>query len=127
MFASKAVVAALDSDEQARLTSLQTGDIVADDSNHIVFVNDAAAAILGWEAALLTGYRLLEIIPPHLRASHLAGFTRHSLTGESRLLGRPVQVPALRRDASTIEIELTIEQLPARRGRTAYLATMRAI
>lgn len=98
--------------------------IVADDANRIVYANAATAELLGWPEGDLVGRRLLAIIPPHLREAHLAGFTRVQLGGAARILGRPVVVPALRRDGTTVEVRLTIEPLTTDRARTSYLARL---
>src|SRR5204862_4504238 len=121
-FAADRAAAELTDADRERFESVIGGAVVADDSNRIVLANDRAAELLGWDASDLIGYRLVQIIPPDLRAAHLAGFTRLTFTGESRLLGQPVDVAALRRDGSTVDIRLTIEGLAARGGRTAYLA-----
>ena len=56
----------------------------------------------------LVAQRLTTIIPSRLRQAHLAGFARYQLTGEAHILDKPVRLPALRRDGSTVEVELTI-------------------
>jgi PAS domain S-box-containing protein len=100
--------------------------VVADDANRIVLANDAAAELLGWPtAADLAGKRLTTLIPPRFREAHLAGFTRYQLSGETRVLGRPLEVPVLRGDGSEVDVELTIEAVPARGGRTAFRAALR--
>lgn len=101
----------LAAEQQQALDSMAGAVVAADDTNHIVYVSDDAAALLGWEAASLRGERLTVIVPPELRAAHLGGYTRYQVTGEHRLLGQPVRVPALRRDGTIVEIELLIEVL----------------
>ena len=93
--------------------------VVADDANRIIFVNEAAAELLGWESTALVGQRLTVLIPPELREAHLAGFSRLQVTGEPHILGSVVQVPALRRDESTVEVALVIDQLTGPDGRSA--------
>ena len=101
--------------------------VVADDGNRIVYVNAAAAELLGWTSEELTGRRLLSIIPPEMRVAHLAGFTRYLLTSRSRILGRPVQLPLLHRDGSRIDAELLIEPMSTQDHRVAFIARLSAV
>ncbi len=114
------VAAALPADELERLQRTTEPTVVADDANRIIFVNDAAGELLGWDPEVLVGQRLTVLIPPELREAHLAGFSRLQVTGEPRILGSPVQVPAVRRDGSSVEIALTIEQVAGTGGRRAF-------
>jgi hypothetical protein len=72
----------------------------------------------------LAGQRLTVLIPPELREAHLAGFSRLQVTGEPRILGLTVRVPALRRDGSSVEVALIIEQLAVPRGRSVFRALL---
>lgn len=97
--------------------------VVADDANRILVVNAAAAALLRWSPDELCGQRLVTIIPPELRDAHLAGFAHLQRTGEGRIIGRAVEVPALRRDGTRVEISLVIEPLSFE-SRTSYRASL---
>jgi PAS domain S-box-containing protein len=74
----------------------------------IAFANAAAARLLGWSADELRGKPLTIIMPPRMRAAHEAGLRRYTATHHSRIIGRPIRVPALRRDGSEVDIELTL-------------------
>ena len=115
----------LPDEEVRRLDGLRTGTIVADDANRILYVNPAAAALLGWADRELVGRRLVTIVPPELRGAHLAGFTRYLLTGEARLLGRRARLPALCRDGSVVQVDLSIEMADLD-GRQVFRAELRA-
>lgn len=52
------------------------------------------------------------IVPPHLRAAHMAGLRRHVETGEEHILGKRVTVSAQRADGTRIPVELTISRVP---------------
>lgn len=110
--------------EVRRLGALTVGALVADDGNRIVYANAAAADLLGWDAGELEGRRLVTIVPPELRELHLAAFTRYLLTGHGRLIGRPVHVPALRRDGTTTDVQLTIESVELGGGRRGFRALL---
>lgn len=108
------------------LRTATAATIVADDTNHIVYANDAATELLGWRGDDLIGRRLTAIVPPELREAHLAGFTRYHVTGETRILGTPVVVPALHRDGDRIEVELRVTALDGP-GRPAFRAELRPL
>jgi signal transduction histidine kinase len=52
------------------------------------------------------------IIPPRLREAHLKGITRYLETGEGPVLGRRIEVPALRADGVEFPVELAITRVP---------------
>lgn len=98
--------------------------IVGDDHNRIVAVSPAALLLLGWDEADLVGQRILAVIPPRMRERHVAGFTRSVVTGDDRLLGTPLPLPALARDGREIAIDLFLSRHTAASGRTVYLARL---
>jgi PAS domain S-box-containing protein len=114
----------LSREEERSLSAPGVAVMVADAGNRIVFVSEAAAALLGWEPGELTGRRLTTVIPPDLREAHLAGFTRFQVTGKSRLLGQSVRVRALRRDGSEIDVELELDVVHRSQGRQGFRAVI---
>src|SRR5437868_11352231 len=48
------------------------------------------------------------IIPMELRARHRTGMAQYRATGDGSLLGRRIEMPALRSDGSRLEVELAI-------------------
>ncbi|MGW5432831.1 SpoIIE family protein phosphatase [Streptomyces sp. NPDC004059] len=98
--------------------------VAADDRNRIIAVNNAAASLLGWQAHDLLGQRLTVLMPEHLRKRHVAAFTSLLLTGEPRILGRSIPVPALHRDGRLIPIRLDIQTQEAVDGRTVFVAQL---
>lgn len=119
--------ARLGPEEVARLDRSTVATVVADDANRIIMLNGAARRLLGWEGGRLAGHRLTVIIPPELRQAHLAGYARHQLTGEGPLIGRATQVPALRRNGTRVEVEISITTWPTSEGETYYRAELRAV
>jgi PAS domain S-box-containing protein len=111
-------------EELDRRRAMAEPTVVADDANRVIFVNQAAAEVLGWDPEALVGQRLTVLITPELRPAHLAGFSRLQVTGEARILGSAVRVPALRRDGSSVEIALTITRLAGVAGRSAFCAVL---
>jgi PAS domain S-box-containing protein len=87
---------------------------------HEAFISmDAQGAVVYWNARAeeMFGYARQEaigqpvadmLIPPEQRAAHRAGLRRFLETGEGRVLDRPLELTALRRDGSTVPVRLTV-------------------
>ncbi|MBW3555932.1 MAG: PAS domain S-box protein [Actinobacteria bacterium] len=112
--------------DRAQLVAMAGAVIAADDTNHILYVSDSAGELLGWPPEELTGKRLTVIVPPELREAHLAGYTRFQVTGETGIIGVPVRVAAFRHDGTRVQVELTIDLLPRKRG-AAFVARLRPL
>ena len=108
--------------DSAVVTEATTGVIAADDANRIVAISNPLAATLGWEPAELVGRRVVTVIPPALREAHVAGFSRHLVTGEAHVLGVPLDLPVLRKDGTEVRCRFLIERATVSQGRTVYLA-----
>jgi PAS domain S-box-containing protein len=89
-----------------------------------VFVDDAAADLLGWDPAELTGRRVTAIVPPGLREAHVAGFARYQISRSPVLLGRTVRVPAQHRDGREVPVQLTIEAYHGGDGLRGFRAVL---
>ncbi|MEV8567611.1 SpoIIE family protein phosphatase [Streptomyces sp. NPDC051322] len=98
--------------------------VAADDGNRIVAANRAAAEMLGWQADDLVGRRLTTLIPEHLRKRHMAAFDSLLLTGQHRILGHSVPLPALHRDGRVVPVRLFIETQETTDGRTVFVAQL---
>ncbi|MFN2615841.1 MAG: PAS domain S-box protein, partial [Thermoleophilaceae bacterium] len=99
-------------------------------------VIDAAGRVLEWNRAAeeTFGYTRVQalrqrlgnlIVPPELRDSHERWLMRQVASGESRLLGRRVELPAVRADGTRLTVELTITRTPDEQ--TAFVAYLRDI
>jgi len=98
-----------------------------DGDGNVVDWNRRAEEIFGWSRDEAMGRPLTEtIIPPAQRDAHRAGLARLAQTGEQRLLNRRIEVEALRRDGTTLDIELSIVEL-GRPGQKMYGASLRDI
>lgn len=103
--------------------------IAVDDDGAIVEWNPAAVETFGWQRAEVLGRRIgAVIVPAHHRERHELGMTRYKATGEARMLGRQVEVEALRRDGTVFPAEIAMNevQLPNRRLFTAHLRDLTA-
>ncbi|QJE74428.1 PAS domain S-box protein [Aerophototrophica crusticola] len=99
--------------------------IISVDSDGLVQeFNPAAERTFGWSRAEAMGRNMGElIIPTHLRAAHDRGMARLKETGEHRLLGRRMELEAMRRDGTVFPVELAITEVALGPGRryTAYI------
>ena len=74
--------------------------------------NPASERIFGWSSAEAIGREMAElIIPVRYRAAHRAGLGRFLATREANVLGRRLELSALRRDGSEFPVELAITAL----------------
>jgi len=109
--------------DPAPVRRARTALLAADDLNRIVAASPAALELLGWDDSLI-GKRVVTVIPHRLRERHIAAFTLHLLTGEGRMIGRRVTVPALRRDGTEIEVTLLIRAEVSSDGRAVFVAEL---
>ena len=95
-----------------------------DAGGRIIEFNPAAEAMFGYPREQVLGAQMVElIVPPALRARHREGLRRYLGGGEPRILGRRVELSALRVDGTEFPIELTITRvaLPDAPSFTAYI------
>jgi PAS domain S-box-containing protein len=91
--------------------------IQMDDAGVIVEWNPQAEATFGWARHEAVGATLGElIVPEDQRAHHEAGLRRFLRTGDAPILGKRIELEALRRDGRAITVELTVTALRRRRG-----------
>jgi two-component system NtrC family sensor kinase len=98
--------------------------IAIDEAGHIIEFNPAAEATFGYRRTEALGRSIAElVVPPALRQQHLDGFERYIKGGEPRILGRRVDIEAMRANGEVFPVELTITEvrLPERRLFTAHL------
>jgi PAS domain S-box-containing protein len=83
--------------------------VTTDETGHVVEFNPAAAAMFGLSREQALGRSVAEVmIPPRLRAAHEAGMARVTAGGEQRVMGRRVEMPALRADGSEFPVEMVL-------------------
>ncbi|MFQ6404346.1 putative bifunctional diguanylate cyclase/phosphodiesterase [Methylophilus sp. 'Pure River'] len=104
----------LKSEQRAQLVLENALDAIVniDLQGLIVEWNRAAAQMFGYTRAEVVG-RMLEdvIVPPAYREAHHQGMQRLQQSGHSRLLGKLIEITALRRDGSEFPVELTIVEI----------------
>ena len=82
--------------------------VTADERGHIVFWNRAAARLFGHSEAQAVGAPLTLIIPPRHRPAHDVGMARVHGGGPHRVIGRTVELEAIRQDGSEFPVELSL-------------------
>lgn len=103
-----------DSEQRASLVLEHALDAIVniDMQGLIVEWNRAASHIFGYSRSEVLGRRLEDVIvPPEHRIAHHQGMHRLQQTGQSRLLGKLIEITALRRDGTEFPIELTIVEI----------------
>ena len=109
---------------QAVLDSALDSIICMDRNGRVQEFNAAAEKTFGFKREEVLGRELATIIiPPELREPHRRGLATYLSTGEARVLGKRIEVPAVRADGSLLLVELTITVVQSAEGPffTAYL------
>ena len=83
--------------------------VCTDQAGVITEWNHQSELTFGWTAKEAIGCLLDElIVPPQLREAHRAGMKRYLLSSESRVLNQRLELPAMRRDGTTLPAEVRI-------------------
>ena len=97
---------------RAMLDSALDAIVGMDAAGVITEFNPAAERMFGYARAEAVGQRMSElIVPPALRQQHVEGLARYVAGGESRILGRRIEITAMRRDGSEFPVELSIQRV----------------
>jgi PAS domain S-box-containing protein len=87
--------------------------VTIDHEGCITEFNPPAEHTFGYRRDEVLGKHLADtIIPPSLREKHRQGFARYLATGESRVLGKRIEMTAVRADGSEFPVELAITRIP---------------
>lgn len=98
---------------QAILDAALDAIISMDQAGLVIEWNPSCERIFGWTRKEAMGCDLSTlIIPEELREQHTQGLLHYLETGEEKILGRRLELPAIHKDGTKISTELTI--LPAR-------------
>ena len=103
-------------ESEERMRAILESDLDAvvtmDGQGQIVEFNPAAEKILGFRRDVTIGKRLVDlIIPQRMREDHNRGLELYLKTGEARMLGRRVEVTALRDGGSEFPAELAVTRV----------------
>ncbi len=87
--------------------------VTIDHEGCITEFNPPAEHTFGYRRNEVLGKHLADvIIPPSLREKHRQGFARYLATGEARVLGKRIEMTAVRADGSEFPVELAIARIP---------------
>jgi PAS domain S-box-containing protein len=83
-----------------------------DHEGRITEFNRAAEKIFGYSREEVLGIALADVlVPPRLRESHRIGLARYLATGEGSVIGKRIEISALRRDGAEVPVELAITRV----------------
>ncbi len=95
--------------------------------SNVIEWNPAAEKTFGYSREEVLGQPLCDlIIPPVLRATHLAGMSKYLATGEGPVLNRRIEISAMRHGGEEFPVELAITRI-AREGAPLFTAYLRDI
>jgi PAS domain S-box-containing protein len=101
---------------EALLGAVDDAIVVVDHASRILHWNRGAERLFGHAAAAALGQPLSLIIPERHQAAHTAGHARVVDTGEARILGKRVELPAQHADGHEIPVELVLSRAEDRGG-----------
>jgi len=88
--------------------------VAMDAEGRISEFNPAAETMFGWRRDEVVGRPLADvIIPASFRARHRDGLARYLATGEETVLGRRLELTAVRRNGEAFPVELAITRIPS--------------
>ncbi len=111
---------------RAAIVDLALDSIVTSDHRGVITeFNPAAEATFGYRKEEVIGGQMVDlIIPPAYRERHLRGMERYLKTGEANVLGRRIELSAMKSDGTEFPVELAIVRLPGD-GPPVFTAYMR--
>jgi len=99
--------------------------ITMDHRGLVVEFNPAAEAMFGYTREQAVGKPLANLImPPAARAEHQRGFAQYLETGKGRILGKRVEMTAMRADGAEFPAELAVTRI-LRNGPPMFAGTIR--
>ncbi|HYS54246.1 MAG TPA: EAL domain-containing protein [Thermoanaerobaculia bacterium] len=84
--------------------------VTIDDRSTVLSANDSVDRIFGYSPQDLIGQSLTVLMPPELRARHLAAMARFQASGAKSFPWQAVRLPGLRKDGKAIELEISFGQ-----------------
>ncbi|MGQ0572038.1 MAG: SpoIIE family protein phosphatase [Armatimonadota bacterium] len=125
------LLAALRESDARKGAILETGldaIITMDHDGNIIEFNPAAEVMFGYSREEVLGQHMAErIIPPNLRASHASGLSRYLATGEGPIIGKRVELTAMRCDGSEFPVEVAVNPIHIDDGPPMFTAYVRDI
>ncbi|MBU3966481.1 MAG: PAS domain-containing sensor histidine kinase, partial [Euryarchaeota archaeon] len=99
-----------ESEERFRSVAQSANDAIISSDGHgkIVFWNDAAKKIFGYESSEVLGKQITILMREKYREDHNKVMERIRTTGESHIIGKTVELHALRKDGSEFPMEISL-------------------
>jgi PAS domain S-box-containing protein len=119
-------------DSEARKSAVMNSALDAiismDQFGSIVEFNPAAEQLFGYRREQVVGKPVADcIIPAHFRDAHRRGLAEYLRSGHGPVLGRRIEMPALRSDGSEFESEISISTARLGNGEVVFTAYLRDI
>ena len=91
--------------------------IIADGKGEIISWNDGARITFGYVEQEVLGKAFTVLMPERYREAHRMGLERVGSTGETRVIGRTIDLFGLRKDSSEFPLELSLSSWETEKGR----------
>jgi PAS domain S-box-containing protein len=105
------------SSQQSVLNGALDCVISIDDDGRVTYFNRSAERTFGYPAEEVIGRELADVIvPADQRDAHRRGVARFLQTGEASILGRRIELMAMRADGTEFPVELTVTRLEPSSG-----------
>ncbi|HEY8430647.1 MAG TPA: PAS domain S-box protein, partial [Sandaracinaceae bacterium] len=101
--------------------------VIAGEDGRITMVNSRAEAMFGRSAAEMLGQPLTLLMPRRYHETYRRGLERYLRTGENLLMGRTIELAALREDGTEVPVEISFSSFRTADGRTQLIALLRDI
>ncbi|MBI3206773.1 MAG: PAS domain S-box protein [Myxococcales bacterium] len=99
--------------------------VMIDDDGLVVLWNRAAEVLFGFPAIEITGQKLSDfIVPERYRAQHDEGIARFKRTGGASLLGRTIELSALRKGGDEFPVEISYYASSVRLGSKGHAVAL---
>jgi PAS domain S-box-containing protein len=97
-------------DEQFRAVADTASDAVisANNAGVITYFNHAAESMFGYSLKEVRGQSLTRLMPDRFHEAHRQGFNRFLSTGQSKLIGRTIELTAKKRDGTEFPVGLSL-------------------
>ncbi len=98
------------------LTSAAEAIVMSDIEGRLVFANDTAARVFGYEGAEMLGLHVDELLPRRLRDAHARQRGEYVAAPTPRRMGRDRDLVAVRKDGTEFPVEVALSPMDGRQG-----------
>ncbi len=111
---------------RAILRTMRDGVVLIDSQGNILSANDRILEMFGYEEGGLVGHDVSLLMPEPHRSAHDGYLQQYQATRQRAIVGRRVEVEALRRDGSRFAIDLYVNEMVDDAGST-FIGVIRDI